>query len=870
MNTKIIKLDINRRLYDKIVAKQDDTKSRFLLFQLLDGAVPFNLTDRSVRVYGVKPDGAVIFNDLTVTHSTTGFCLLELTNQMLAIAGTVKLELMITEGDKKLTSIPFEMEVIKKINSNAAVESSNEFRSLLNALKEIDEWNKEFADKSGKLEELYTPRLNELGSQLDNKANLSDVRYKGDKITSEDLVINDDSKKIKLKNLSQEVKNAMTGITPIDNANPADSSVTVAKLSQDSIDFLRASNLVPKIFEWEDNDLLTVEEGFVCNYNGVKFRFIPKGLRVSIATWGLAYFDNSSQTLELKTINDWKTKDIEFFTNPNNIIVAFRSGTAKNCLYLRDLDRNADVKISGMLEDINDCTLFNHIKNVKCTHVEGMKLNVSKGILDNVKIINGGDVVLDDLGSDVKRTLSGFTVPLSPSYVYLKGEIEQALWVKNIVVKDSEGVLLTKDVDYAISEDWLGKTKISALKTSFTGTIEFDQPMCRIDVVCINKDSGGIAIKKGIETNSNPTKDMNNIPSNWIRIANVWIRWNSKTILPQNICNVSDRDIDGYTQKDLTMLPFKKEIYSNTLESLNFKIRMALNKNDDVFRNKRPIRIGFFGDSVTQNTQEELKGIDGKLYGWSMVFVDKLHEMYPDAELKMWSVNYQGELNTVRNYASKNDCLLKFELFNYAQGGHMLHNLLHSNDLHYDRNQTGRFSPLYYSGNTNYHDLFFMCRTNFCLNDYTMLKNIDMYNIFKSEPYNVNLRDISLYNDVNYGEQYMREDNAKCYKAMLKRVYNDMTKQGSEVVFTSDTPASIWGMHNGDYEAASSAQSKLTYEVARETNSIFINWLPLFQNKDEIMGIPTEAFALPQCTIHPSIYVHRFMGAKVFEIMSKV
>ena len=186
MNTKIIKLDINRRLYDKIVAKQDDTGSRFLLFQLLDGAVPFNLTDRSVRVYGVKPDGAVIFNDLTVTHSATGFCLLELTNQMLAIAGTVKLELMITEGDKKLTSIPFEMEVIKKINSNDAVESSNEFRALLNALKEIDDWNKEFADKSGKLEELYTPRLNELGSQLEamkqQKANQNDLEVQKSRI----------------------------------------------------------------------------------------------------------------------------------------------------------------------------------------------------------------------------------------------------------------------------------------------------------------------------------------------------------------------------------------------------------------------------------------------------------------------------------------------------------------------------------------------------------------------------------------------------------------------------------------------------------------------------------------------------------------
>lgn len=170
MNTKIIKLDLNKRLYDKIIAKQDDTRSRFLLFQLLDGALPFNLSNRSVRAYGVKPDGTTIFNDLTITHSATGFCLLELTNQMLAVAGIVKLELMITEGDKKLTTIPFELEVVKKINSNAAVESSNEFRSLLNALKEIDQWNREFADKSGKLEELYTPRLNELGSQLDTNA----------------------------------------------------------------------------------------------------------------------------------------------------------------------------------------------------------------------------------------------------------------------------------------------------------------------------------------------------------------------------------------------------------------------------------------------------------------------------------------------------------------------------------------------------------------------------------------------------------------------------------------------------------------------------------------------------------------------------
>ena len=47
MNTKIIKLDLNKdKLYEKIKAKQGDTKSRFLLFQLFDGASPFSLVNR--------------------------------------------------------------------------------------------------------------------------------------------------------------------------------------------------------------------------------------------------------------------------------------------------------------------------------------------------------------------------------------------------------------------------------------------------------------------------------------------------------------------------------------------------------------------------------------------------------------------------------------------------------------------------------------------------------------------------------------------------------------------------------------------------------------------------------------------------------
>lgn len=168
MNTKIIKFDINKRLYDSLLAKQGDTKSRFLLFNLFDGSIPFSLENRNVRVYAIKPDKTEVFNDLIITDAAKGYCVLELTTQMLAVAGTVKLELMVTEGEKKLTSNIFYMDVKESINSEKALVSTNEFGALLTALQDVKNWNKEFTEKSDKLEELYTPKLNKLREQMEH------------------------------------------------------------------------------------------------------------------------------------------------------------------------------------------------------------------------------------------------------------------------------------------------------------------------------------------------------------------------------------------------------------------------------------------------------------------------------------------------------------------------------------------------------------------------------------------------------------------------------------------------------------------------------------------------------------------------------
>lgn len=169
MITKVIKLDINKNLYEKIKAKQGDTKSRFLLFQLLDGSMPFNLENRSVRAYMLKPDSTEVFNDLIINNRNTGHCTLELTNQVLAVAGIVKIELMIIENDKKITSSIFELQVDKSINSENSIVSTNEFNALLNGLASLSEYDnyKEKAKKVPELEE----NIQELGSQLDKNIN---------------------------------------------------------------------------------------------------------------------------------------------------------------------------------------------------------------------------------------------------------------------------------------------------------------------------------------------------------------------------------------------------------------------------------------------------------------------------------------------------------------------------------------------------------------------------------------------------------------------------------------------------------------------------------------------------------------------------
>ncbi len=166
-----INLKINEDFYDRIKVKQNDT-ARYLLFNLLDNGVPFSLENKTVRVYGVKPDGTKVFNNLTIINAAKGLAELQLTTQMLVKPGCLKLELVIYEVTDILSTTKFDIDIISCIRDDGAIESTNEFSALTLGLSKLDEWDKYFKETSGKIEEKYTERLSGLATSLEENAKL--------------------------------------------------------------------------------------------------------------------------------------------------------------------------------------------------------------------------------------------------------------------------------------------------------------------------------------------------------------------------------------------------------------------------------------------------------------------------------------------------------------------------------------------------------------------------------------------------------------------------------------------------------------------------------------------------------------------------
>lgn len=168
---KQLTIDINRDVYQIIEAKQNDI-GRFLEINLIDNGLAYNLTGLSAKIYAIKADNNIIFNNVTIEDTTNGVIQVELTSQALAVVGELQCELSIYGADNTvISSHIFVINVLESIRNDSTVESANEYTALTQALSTVGTINNK-ADKTyvDSQDTTLQNDINEVDEQLAEKA----------------------------------------------------------------------------------------------------------------------------------------------------------------------------------------------------------------------------------------------------------------------------------------------------------------------------------------------------------------------------------------------------------------------------------------------------------------------------------------------------------------------------------------------------------------------------------------------------------------------------------------------------------------------------------------------------------------------------
>ena len=116
---------------------QEEADSRDLIINLIDdNGSPLDLTGKTVSVYIQKPDNTMIYNSCEVEGNQAT---VTLTLQMMAVSGLTKLcELQIVDTDNHTLKVTLPPLRIIKSNYDGAIESTDEFSRLAEALNEAN------------------------------------------------------------------------------------------------------------------------------------------------------------------------------------------------------------------------------------------------------------------------------------------------------------------------------------------------------------------------------------------------------------------------------------------------------------------------------------------------------------------------------------------------------------------------------------------------------------------------------------------------------------------------------------------------------------------------------------------------------------
>ena len=139
IQTKTVYIDKNE--LTEVKAIEHDVKTRFIDFKFIAANKILDISHCIVRVYALTKNGKEIFNNLTIVDGLKGIARLELTDALL-IPGTTEYMLKIyDEHGGILSSNIFNLIVSKDLMTDNAIEETNEYTALDEALKTVGNIN---------------------------------------------------------------------------------------------------------------------------------------------------------------------------------------------------------------------------------------------------------------------------------------------------------------------------------------------------------------------------------------------------------------------------------------------------------------------------------------------------------------------------------------------------------------------------------------------------------------------------------------------------------------------------------------------------------------------------------------------------------
>lgn len=139
IQTKTVYIDRDELI--EIKAIEHDVKTRFIDFKFIAANKILDISHCIVRVYALTKNGKEIFNNLTIVDSLKGIARLELTDALLILGTTEYMLKIYDEHGGILSSNIFNLIVSKDLMTDNAIEGTNEYTALDEALKTVGNIN---------------------------------------------------------------------------------------------------------------------------------------------------------------------------------------------------------------------------------------------------------------------------------------------------------------------------------------------------------------------------------------------------------------------------------------------------------------------------------------------------------------------------------------------------------------------------------------------------------------------------------------------------------------------------------------------------------------------------------------------------------